>query len=263
MYRSIQKSKTKCELAKFYHDCLCSPVLTTIQNAIRNDRLISWPGNNSINFPKFVTDTQAIDMGHLDQERQNLQSTRPQSSKKSTIITTVPNITPLDKTFEVLSMIVPFSAKSRTYGDSTGAFPYTASRGAKYIYIMYDYDGNAILTEALKSRQAHEITNTWERMYEIITKHGHPIKHYILDNEFSHELKKALLKRNIEFQLAPPNTHKRNAAERSIRTFKSHFYLPLRLAILISQSPNGIDFCNKVKDVELTSSCDKTLYFRQ
>ena len=49
------------------------------------------------------------------------------------------------------------------------------------------------------------------------------IKHYILDNEFSHELKKALLKRNIEFQLTPPNMHRRNAAERIIRTFKSHF----------------------------------------
>ena len=89
-------------------------MLTTIQNAIRNDRLISWPGNNSINFPKFVTDTQGIDMGHPDQECQNLQSTRPQSSKKTTIITTAPNITSLDKTFEVISMIVPFSAKSMT-----------------------------------------------------------------------------------------------------------------------------------------------------
>ena len=97
-------------------------------------------------------------MGHLDQERQNLQSIRPQSSKKSTIITTVPNITPLDKTSEVLSMIVPFSAKSMTYGDLTGAFPYTFLRGAKYIYIMYDYDGSAILAEALKSRKAREIT---------------------------------------------------------------------------------------------------------
>ena len=73
-------------------------------------------------------------MGHLDQERQNLQSTRPQSSKKLTIITTVPNIAPLDKIFEALSMIVPFSAKSMTYGDLTGAFPYTSSSGARYIY---------------------------------------------------------------------------------------------------------------------------------
>jgi hypothetical protein len=28
---------------------------------------------------------------------------------------------------------------------------------------------------------------------------------------------------NIDFQLAPPQVHRRNAAERAIRTFKNHF----------------------------------------
>ena len=118
-------------------------------------------------------------MGHLDQERQNLQSTRLQNSKKSTLITNVPNITSLDNTFEVHSMIIIFSAKPMTCGDLTEDFPNTSSCGSKYIYMMYDYDGNDILAESLKSRQAHEIINTWKRMYEIITKHVHPIKHYI------------------------------------------------------------------------------------
>ena len=127
-------------------------------------------------------------MEHIDQERQNLQSTRLKNSKKSTLITTVHNITPSDKTFKVLSMIVTLSAKSMTYGNLSGAFPYTSSRGSKYIFIMYDYDGNAILAESLISRQAREITNTWKCMYERITKHGHPTKHFILDNKFSHEL---------------------------------------------------------------------------
>ena len=46
---------------------------------------------------------------------------------------------------------------------------------------------------------------------------------YILDNEASNELKNGLLKYNIDYQLVPPHLHRRNAAERAIRSFKNHF----------------------------------------
>ena len=46
---------------------------------------------------------------------------------------------------------------------------------------------------------------------------------FILDNEISNELKAALQKYSIAFQLVPPAQHRRNAAERAILTFKNHF----------------------------------------
>ena len=48
-------------------------------------------------------------------------------------------------------------------------------------------------------------------------------KLYILDNEISNEFKNALLKYNLAYQRVPPHIHRRNAAERAIRTFKNHF----------------------------------------
>ena len=36
-------------------------------------------------------------------------------------------------------------------------------------------------------------------------------------------LKKRFLKNNITYQAVPPHTHRANAAERAIQTFKSHF----------------------------------------
>ena len=56
-----------------------------------------------------------------------------------------------------------------------------------------------------------------------MTKHGHVIKHFILDNECSQDLRQAIRKKNMDFQLVPPHVHRRNAAERAIRTFKAHF----------------------------------------
>jgi hypothetical protein len=43
-----------------------------------------------------------------------------------------------------------------------------------------------------------------------------------LDNEASKLLKKYLHQQNITFQLVPPYRHRRNSAERAIRSFKDH-----------------------------------------
>ena len=110
-----------------------------------------------------------------------------------------------------------------TYGDLTGSFPYTSSRGAKYLFIMYDYDSNAILIQTLKSKQAHKIKQAWVILTNRIIKHGHILKHYVLDNECSNDLKQAIRKQNMTFQLVPPHNHRKNAAERAIKTFKAHF----------------------------------------
>ena len=46
----------------------------------------------------------------------------------------------------------------------------------------------------------------------------------ILDNEASKAYKQTITSDwGIKFQLVPPHTHRRNATERAIRTFKAHF----------------------------------------
>jgi hypothetical protein len=44
-----------------------------------------------------------------------------------------------------------------------------------------------------------------------------------LDNECSAILKQYMRDERVDFQLVPPGNHRRNAAERAIRTFKNHF----------------------------------------
>ena len=218
----IRKDRTKYDLANFYHGCLFSPALLTLQNAIKQGHFITWPGMHKLHFSRLVTDTTNIDLGHLTQERQNLQST------KTTIDTirndffpqpTSPNI----RSHNTMSLVIPFSAKEISYGDITGSFPFKSSRGNQYIYLLYDYDSNAIFVEPMKTRQAQEITTTWKKLYERLSHHGHTCKHFILDNECSEDLKRSFKKYNITYQFVPPYIHRQNAAERAIRTFKSHF----------------------------------------
>ena len=212
----VTKDKTKYELAKYLHACAFSPSLHTFQQAISNGNFITWPGIEEINFKKFLGNTPQTAKGRLDQEKQGLQSTKDLQQDF------FPPHEPT-KTFHIAAKIEPFSPKHTAYTDLTGRFPHKSSRGHQYLLVLYDYDSNAILAAPLKSRQAQEITKTWNNLHTKLTRHGHITKHYILDNECSADLKLAMVKANLSFELAPPNIHRRNAAERAIRTFKNHF----------------------------------------
>ena len=109
-----------------------------------------------------------------------------------------------------------------TYSDQTGRFPYQSSRGTQYIYIVHDYDSNAILQSPLKSRKAEDITAAWEKCHKRLTQHGHKSHLHLLNNEISSVMKHAFEKHDVAFQLVPPHQHRHNAAERTIRTFKNH-----------------------------------------
>ena len=89
--------------------------------------------------------------------------------------------------------------------------------------VLYDYDTNAILVRPIKTRNASGLKNKTIELLTILQERGHPPQLHILDNEASAQLKHALLKNKIEYQLVPPHLHRRNMAERAIQTFKAHF----------------------------------------
>ena len=73
---------------------------------------------------------------------------------------------------------------------------------------MYNHDLNGILVMPLKNRSAFMIVQAWKSLYNKLTKHGHETKLFILDNEFSAQLKLGLKEKQLKFQLVPPNVHR-------------------------------------------------------
>jgi len=61
------------------------------------------------------------------------------------------------------------------------------------------------------------------KLYLDLTIGSHETSNFIMDNECSFELQRALKKYKLKYQLVPPHVHRRNAAERAVRTFKNHF----------------------------------------
>ena len=157
----ITKEKTKTELIQYLHGCCFSTTPRTFLRAINNGNLLTWPGLNITDITRFLPAFIATALGHLDQERANLKST------KSTVptIQLLPSINPTmssededfaptisnTKTFDVCGTIIPFVETRTGYHELTGAFPHKSSRGNQYIFVLYDYDGNEILTRHIKN----------------------------------------------------------------------------------------------------------------
>ena len=115
-------------------------------------------------------------------------------------------------THEPCATIIPFNIKRKGFSEITGAFPHKSSRGNLYVMVMYDYDSNKILDEPIKNRQASTIRDVFLKFQKVPKSRGSDPKFYIMDNDFSSDLKEAMKNYRINFQLAPPHMHRRNAA---------------------------------------------------
>ena len=215
-----QPTKT---LIQYLHATLFSPSKSTLLQAIRNGLLGGWPGLTCANVTKYLTETTATAKGHLDQHRMNLQSTNHQTSHNHLLSNDFSPPPEPTRTNQTIATIINQSKNSNAYFDLTGGFPYVSTRGYKYIFILYDYDSNSILAEPLRTRNAGELKQAWIKLHVKLQNSGFHPSTYIMDNEAANELKQAILKYKLSYQLTPPHIHRINAAERAIRTFKNHF----------------------------------------
>ena len=223
--------------------------------AIKKNHFTTWPGLTEQLVSKHLPKSVATAEGHLNQEQQGLQSTKMQKNKiikpnheevisnffqpsknpvKTAIQQKFESITDDDdyfpksdspniKTNEVLYCLASADKAGLAFSDLTGRFPIQSSRGNNYVLIAYHVDANAILQAPLKNRQALSIVNAWESINKKFKAAGVQPSTCIMDNECSNDLKQALTKQNVSWQLVPLHNNRANRAERAIQTFKTHF----------------------------------------
>jgi cation diffusion facilitator CzcD-associated flavoprotein CzcO len=95
----------------------------------------------------------------------------------------------------------------RTYGDSTGRFPWTSISGAQYMLVLYTEDANYIHVEPMQNRKASEYIRAYGRALDFFKRYD--IKPSILrmDNEISNALESYLVDtRQVPIQYVAPIT---------------------------------------------------------
>jgi hypothetical protein len=228
-------SATPSDLVAFAHAALFSPTLSTLNLALTKGFITHFPGLTPTLLRKYPPHSAATIKGHMDQARQNQRSTKqkptniapPPGFPSKVVPDTAPDdcfpasTTPNDRTHMCYAAMMEPTGK--VFSDQTGRFVIPSSIGNNYLIIVYDYDSNSILAEPIKSRSGAAILAGYQAIHSKLYAAGLRPRLQRLDNECSEPLKEFLNKETIDFQLAPPGIHRRNAAERAIRTFKNHF----------------------------------------
>ncbi|KAI2502091.1 Reverse transcriptase (RNA-dependent DNA polymerase) [Fragilaria crotonensis] len=171
--------------------------------------------------------------GHLDQSRKNQRSTKLTATTIPTAPSPAPDYDSPDDTFLTSDpanerahhcfAAVFEPASGQIHSDQTGKFIVASSSGNNYVLIVYDYDSNSILVAPMRSRTGPCILAAFQTIHARLVAAGLRPQLHRLDNECSVALKTFLRDAEIDYQLVPPRLHRRNAAERAIRTFKNHF----------------------------------------
>ena len=113
--------------------------------------------------------------------------------------------------------------QSKLYTDDTGRFPTRARSGNQYVIVAY-HSSNVILIEPFASRKDKHRISVYNIIMQRLKDRNLLVDLLILDNECSKENKATVKEKwGVTYQLVPPDLHRRNAAERVIRTFKAHF----------------------------------------
>ena len=221
---NVLQMRNKKKIIMWMHQTLFSPSVSTLRKAIQRKYLVAWPGLDDTNILKHLPASPATAKGHLDQCYKNTRSTKskPATTTEEDANTTFPEATE-ESNHLIFAMVEELHNTNTTYSDLTGRFPSRSSQGNQYFLIVYAYDPNLIWGVPIKNRSSAQILEAHDGVFKLLQDAGcTPTEHH-MDNEAPAILKEALTKSKIKYQLVPAHQHRRNAAERAIRTWKNHF----------------------------------------
>jgi hypothetical protein len=208
---SAQQLDTVGDRVEFFSRTFASAAETTLYEAVKK-RWIKFPGITAkiLRRHKHRLRTHASAAGHLDQVHQNHQTPRPHQP-------------PADSESSTPFNVITYIHKEKNHMDGTGRFPIMSHKGHQYMLILYSEGGNFIKVVPMADRTKQSYLKAHRVALEYYSSRGYTPTFQRLDNETSLEFEQHLHKHKIQVDLVPPHQHRRNKAERAIRTFKNHF----------------------------------------
>ena len=218
-------------LIEYLHCVAGSPKKSTFQRAVKAGNYKSFPGLSVENVARYCPENAtATVLGHLTQTPKGLRSTRWATAANALLTANEsPSMLPSDVLLEALTaptnevtiVEVPIST---LYTDDMGRFPIRAQSGNQYIMVAFHDATNVILVEPFKSKGDHHRIPAYDNLMNRLKRRGLTVDMQFMDNEvsakFLHNITEVW---KCKFQKVPPDMHRRNKAERAIRTFKAHF----------------------------------------
>ena len=154
--------RAKRDLSSYYHECCFSPVSSTLIKEIENGNFCTWPVLTVTAVHKYLQTSIATVKGYMKQQRKKY----GQPEKKWTLIRNRKRQKITGGTGECYVTTTQIPEAGELFPDQTGRFPVTSSEDIKYTIIMYDYNSNFILCEAMKSMTRDQILRAFRTLHE-------------------------------------------------------------------------------------------------
>ena len=229
----------------YWHRCFGSPSLSTFKRALSRG-FITVPHLTAKLVSRYPPLSLSTSFGHLDTLRKGIASSRRKISPSCLGLVTTDSL-PSRASSRLASSLNSFpsdATRSRTIcrsewtaADLTGRFPIPSYDGFEYLLVFLHC--NYIHFVTLKSRTSASYVHAFRSACAFFSSHSRPITHIQMDNETSTDLTTffSSSQPKIKVQYVPPQNHRANRAERSIRTGKNHF-LSVLSACHITFPPN-------------------------
>ena len=235
--RAYDLPSTK-NLIEYLHCTVGSPVKRTLLDAVKAGNYRSFPGLSVANVDRYcpLNATPTV-LGHLTQVPQGLRSTR-WAAAACALLNIKNALLPSTELFNELtepvqSVHIKVLATSKLFTDDMGRFPIRAMSGNQYIMLAFHEQANVILVQPFKTKADTHRIPAYNVIMTRLKKRNLGVDLQVLDNEASAAYTNCIENEwHCSHQKVPPDMHRRNKAERAIRTFKAHF-----IAILASVDP--------------------------
>ena len=100
----------------------------------------------------------------------------------------------------------------------------------------------------MKNKTTESMLEAFQSVYDYLIKKNFKPKLHVIDNECSKVIKTFIEnENNVTLQFVESHKHIVNAAERSIQTFKNHFFSGLCTVKNFSLCNFGVNCCNRLK----------------
>jgi hypothetical protein len=194
------------------------PIKLTWLKAIKVGNYMGWPMLTERNVQKYYPKTNKTTKGHLNQTRENMQSTKVKATLLETCDTSHLHSKKVRNVYTQTYMV-----HKTMFSDQIGQFPIQSLCCNKYIMVMVEIDSNVIFVEPMKNRKDSKMIRAYNPLLLRLKPASIVPKKHVLDNEVSENMKNHIRdRRKLDMKLVPPGCHRRNTAEVAIHNFKAH-----------------------------------------
>lgn len=196
---NVYRLNTKQEIVEYYHAADSWPVKKSWISAIKRNVYASWLHLAEQLVRKHLTVQEPTNLGHINSRKLGTQSFKlkivTNNKFEDELDIENNNLDPLKRGIlqtcdrRIGAHIFSFDElKNYIATDLCGKYPTMSNRGMKYLFVLYNYNSNAILAKPMKSNKGAAIIEAYDSIYNKLIEAGIvPVLQY-LDNEVSKEL---------------------------------------------------------------------------